>query len=101
MIHVIATVQCRPGCREDFLKEFHQIVPLVLAEDGCLEYGPTVDLSTDVDNQHRDEQRVTIIEKWESLDHLKAHLVAQHMLAYRPKVADYVEGAELRILENG
>ena len=101
MIHVIATVQCRPGCREDFLKEFDQIVPEVLAEDGCLEYGPTVDLATDVDNQHCDEHRVTIIEKWESLDHLKAHLVAPHMLVYRPKVADYVEGAQLRILENG
>ncbi|MCR9197557.1 MAG: antibiotic biosynthesis monooxygenase [Planctomycetaceae bacterium] len=101
MIHVIATVQCRPGCRADFLAEFHQIVPEVLAEDGCLEYGPTVDLTTDVDNQHCDEHRVTIIEKWESLEHLKAHLVAPHMLAYRPKVADYVDGAQLRILENG
>ena len=101
MIHVIATVHCRPGCREDFLVQFRQIVPDVLAEDGCLEYGPAVDTDTGLDNQHRDDNRVTIIEKWESLPHLEAHLVAPHMLAYRPKVSDFVESAELRVLEAG
>ena len=44
MIHVIATVEVTPGCREEFLAIFGDNVPNVLAEDGCLEYTPAVDL---------------------------------------------------------
>jgi quinol monooxygenase YgiN len=99
MVIVIATVTCTPGHRNDFLSEFHKIVADVLQEDGCIEYGPTLDAATDVGNQNVDENRVTIVEKWESLEALKAHLVAPHMEAYRPKVKNFVEASELRILE--
>ena len=51
MIFVIATIEIEAGRREDFLEEFHKIVPDVHAEDGCLEYGPTVDLETTIDAQ--------------------------------------------------
>jgi len=42
---------------------------------------------------------VTIIEKWESLKDLQAHLSAPHMLAYQEKVKDLVENVSLKILE--
>ncbi|MDG1894075.1 MAG: putative quinol monooxygenase [Fuerstiella sp.] len=99
MVIVIATVTCRSGCRNDFLSEFRKIVPEVLQEQGCIEYGPTIDTATDLGKQNINEDRVTIVEKWESLDALKAHLVAPHMEAYRPKVKDFVESSELRVLE--
>ena len=100
MIIVIATVELAEGTRDSFLTEFHNIVPSVLAEDGCIEYGPTVDAETDLEKQSRNANRVTIVEKWKSLDALKAHLVAPHMLEYRPKVADFVRNSELRILSH-
>lgn len=100
MIIVIATVQCKAGKRDSFLAEFQQIVPQVLEETGCIEYGPTVDATTDLANQDRNADRVTIVEKWESLATLQAHLVAPHMHAYRPKVKDFVASSELRVLEN-
>ena len=99
MVIVVATVTCTSGHRNDFLAEFCKIVPEVLQEVGCIEYGPTIDAATDIGNQNTDESRVTIVEKWESVDALKAHLVAPHMLAYRPKVKDFVVSSELRILE--
>ncbi|MDG2129303.1 MAG: putative quinol monooxygenase [Fuerstiella sp.] len=99
MVIVIATVICKSGHRTDFLNEFQKIVPEVLEEDGCIEYGPTVDTATDIGNQNVDENRVTIVEKWESKAALKAHLVAPHMEAYRPKVKVFVEASELRVLE--
>ncbi len=100
MIIVIATVQCTEGHREDFLQEFRSIVPTVLEEDGCIEYGPTVDAATDIGKQNKNGDRVTIVEKWESLEALKAHLVAPHMENYRPRVKDYVASSELRVLES-
>ena len=101
MITVVATVQCQPGHRADFLHEFHQIVPDVLQEKGCIEYGPTIDADSEIPGQHKEEDRITIVEKWESLDALQAHLVAPHMAAYRPKVKDFVASAELRVLTAG
>ena len=100
MIHVIATIELAPGSRDAFLQEFRKIIPDVRAEAGCIEYGPAVDAQTDLPNQARlGPDRVTIIEKWESLAALKAHSVAPHMQAYRPRVKDYVKGMELRVLD--
>ena len=99
MMIVIVTIVCKPGQREKFLKEFRAIVPEVLREDGCIDYGPTIDTPAGLGNQNTDEDRVTIVEKWTSLPSLKAHLVAPHMEAYRPKVQDFIESSELRILE--
>ena len=99
MIHVIATVQLVAGKREAFLAEFRKIIPLVRAEEGCLEYGPAVDLGTDITAQGpARENVVTVLEKWQSLDTLKKHLQAPHMVAYRPKVKDFVQSVQLQVL---
>ena len=100
MIFVIATIEVKPGKREAFLAEFNKNVPNVRAENGCLEYGPTVDARTDIKAQiPLRENVVTIVEKWESLQALHAHLVAPHMATYRERVKDYVVGATLQILD--
>ena len=39
MIHVVAKIEVVPGKRDAFLDEFHRLVPEVLAEEGCVEYG--------------------------------------------------------------
>jgi quinol monooxygenase YgiN len=100
MIHVIAAIEVAAGRRDDFLAEFHKVVPLVRQEQGCLEYGPAVDLATDISLQTplRDHV-VTVLEKWESLDALKAHLDAPHMAEYRERVEGLVAGLTLHILE--
>ena len=100
MIIVIATAEVVDGGREAFLERFHVIVPLVLGEAGCIEYGPTIDTATDISAQAPMRPNVvTIVEKWESLAHLEAHLVAPHMVEYRPKVKDLVVRTTLMILE--
>jgi quinol monooxygenase YgiN len=98
MIHVIATVDLQPGKRDAFLAEFRKLIPDVKREAGYIEYGPAIDAETDLPNQSRNPDRVVIIEKWETLAHLKAHAVAPHMQAYRPKVKDFVKSMELRVL---
>ena len=100
MIHVIATIELQPGTREKFLAELRQVVPKVRAEAGCLEYTPTVDAETTLPTQGpRRSEVVVIVERWESLPALEAHLVAPHMLEYRPKVREFISRVSLQILE--
>ncbi|MBN1910833.1 MAG: antibiotic biosynthesis monooxygenase [Pirellulales bacterium] len=100
MIHVIATIELAEGRREDFLNEFAQLAPKVRAEEGCIDYGPTVDVETNIPAQGPARADVvTIVERWESLDALEAHLMAPHMLEYRKAVKDMVRGTTLQILE--
>jgi len=99
MIYVIATLDLAPGTRGAFLAEFAKVMPLVHAEAGCIEYGPAIDADTDLPSQHRmGPDRVTIVEKWASLDALRKHDTAPHMQAYRGRVRDYVRGREIRVL---
>lgn len=100
MIHVIAVIELKPDSRQKFLAEFAQIVPEVKAEAGCIEYGATIDKATGIERQAplRDNV-VTIVEKWEDVASLEAHLNAPHMGVYREKVKDFVVSGKLHILE--
>ena len=99
MICVIATIEVAEGRRQGFLTEFRKVVPKVLAEAGCLEYAPMIDVDTGIGPQlHARPDAVTIVEKWESVESLEAHLIAPHMVDYRKAVKDLVKGSSLRIL---
>ena len=100
MIHVIATIELAPNSREVYLTEFRKIIDDVRAEQGCIEYGPAIDASTDLSNQAKvGPDKVVVIEKWADVAALKAHSVAPHMQAYRVNVKDYVRGVHLLVLD--
>jgi quinol monooxygenase YgiN len=99
MIHVIATIKTAPGKRDDFLVAFSELVPDVQAEAGCIEYGPAVDLPTALNSEPTRDEIVTVIEKWDSVEALHAHLKAPHMLRYRDRVKDIVASIAIRVLE--
>jgi len=99
LIVVLATIELNPGKRNEFLAEFHKIVAPVRAEAGCLEYFPATDHATNLPNQPvARENTVVVVEKWESIAHLEAHLIAPHMMSYRPRVKEFVKSVSLQIL---
>ena len=100
MLHVLATIDMVEGQRTAFLAEFHKLVPLVRAEEGCIEYGAAVDVPTAIPVQSpvRDDV-VMVVEKWTTLDALNAHLAAPHMAEYRQRVAGLVLNVTLQILQ--
>lgn len=100
MINVIASITVKPEHLEEFIGIFKANISNVLEEDGCIEYAATVDFKTDTPIQAIDANVVTIIEKWESYSHLQAHFVVPHMVEYKAKVEDMVEGLSLKILES-
>ena len=100
MIQVIATIELKPGCREDFLPLLNDNVPKVKAEDGCLAYDPFVDIDSGLPFQGEiSVDVVTLVEAWSSVEALQAHLKAPHMAAYREKVKDMVTSVTIQVLK--
>ena len=81
MIHILAIITAKPGKRDEVLGHFRANMPAVHAEAGCLEYGPAIDAEGGPGAKYGSDTFV-VIEKWESLDHLKAHAASPHMQAY-------------------
>ena len=98
MIHVIASIKIKVGQLDEFIELFKANVPNVLKEEGCIEYLPTIDLETVLPPQLIEPHVLTVIEKWESLDALYAHLNAPHMLKFKEDAKDLIESISLKIL---
>ena len=99
MITVVASVELKPNVKDQFLQHFLEIVPAVHQEEGCREYYPAVDIDSGIASQSQNENLVTILEKWDSLDALRDHLVAPHMNDYRKKIQGLVVSVSLKILQ--
>ncbi|MCP4477754.1 MAG: antibiotic biosynthesis monooxygenase [Planctomycetaceae bacterium] len=99
MITVVASIELKPNAKSQFLKHFLEIVPAVHQEVGCQEYYPAIDVDSGISSQSKNEDSVTILEKWDSLEALRDHLVAPHMTAYRDKIQDLVISVSLKILQ--
>ena len=97
MIHVLAIITAKPGMRESVLQAFRANVPNVRAEQGCIEYGAAVDADPAGKTIFGPDTFV-VIEKWESLDALKAHAAAPHMAAYGAKTKEMLASRVIHIL---
>jgi len=100
MINVIASIKVKEGLRDDYIEIFKSNIPAVLEEEGCIRYAPAVDIDTGIAVQELDPNVVTVIEKWNTLEDLRAHLEAPHMLAFRERVKGMIEDVSLKILKN-
>src|SRR5260370_17460050 len=76
MIRVVAIVTAKPGRREELLTQFRALVPTVHAEQGCIEYQPTIDAEGFGSSQAKmGSDAFIVIETSPSPDALKAHPV--------------------------
>jgi quinol monooxygenase YgiN len=99
MIHVVAVVTAKPGKREEILTHFRANAPACRAEKGCIEYGPAVDAENALAFQTKyGPDTFLVIEKWESMEALKAHAAAPHMAAYAAKVKEMIASRTIHIL---
>jgi quinol monooxygenase YgiN len=99
VIHVVAVITAKPGMREAILREFRLNMPAVHAEKGCIEYGPAID-TPDVGKFQTPfgADTFVVIEKWESLEALRAHAAAPHMSAYAAKTKDMIANRVIHVL---
>jgi quinol monooxygenase YgiN len=102
MIHVVAVITAKPGMREQILEAFRANMPTVHAEKGCIEYGPAVDADGAGAIQTKfGPDTFVVIEKWESLDALRAHGASPHMAAYAAKTRDMIASRVIHVLQPG
>ncbi len=101
MIHVLAVITAKPGMRDTILGHFRANVPAVRAEHGCIEYGAAIDAANAPALQTPwGPDTFIVIEKWESMDALKAHAAAPHMAAYGAKTKEFIASRVIHILES-
>jgi quinol monooxygenase YgiN len=95
---------------QSFLKHSRTILSKIIKEKGCRwEYYPTIGQDAGLQHvkpgaempvQDFDENLVTIIEKWDSVEFLRDNLASLHMQEYRKRVKELVEGTpKLKVLQ--
>ncbi|MCW9032940.1 MAG: antibiotic biosynthesis monooxygenase [Alphaproteobacteria bacterium] len=99
LVHVVAIITAEPGKRAEVLTAFNENVPNVRAEDGCIEYGATIDTADVGPFQTQFGLDIfVVIEKWQSLNHLKAHSASPHMASYAAKTKDLIADKVIHVL---
>jgi quinol monooxygenase YgiN len=99
MIDVIAIITAKPGKRAAILQAFHANIPAVHAEEGCIEYGPAIDAEGVGSLQTPfGADTFVVLEKWASLDHLKAHGRSPHMKAYADQTRELIANRVIHVL---
>ncbi|WP_186140154.1 putative quinol monooxygenase [Burkholderia gladioli] len=90
-IAVVATIIAKPGMEDKLLEQVGTIVGPTRLEAGALQY----DLHRDRD----DPRRFVFFERWESEAALAAHAQSAHILAYRKAAVDFIDSAEIRVMQ--
>src|SRR5258708_22674843 len=99
MIHVAAIITAKPGKRAAILEAFRANVPAVRAEQGCIEYRAAVDAENALPFQKKwGDHAFLVIEKWDSMDALKAHAAAPPMAAYRSQTRVLITRPQIHLL---
>jgi quinol monooxygenase YgiN len=98
MIHVVAIITTNPGQRETVLQAFRANVPAVHGEDGCIEYGATIDADAGSIQTKFGPDTFVVVEKWASLDALRAHAASPHMAAYAAKTKPMIAKRVIHVL---
>jgi quinol monooxygenase YgiN len=100
MIQVVAILKTKPGMREQMLAAYRDNVAAVRAEDGCISYEAMIDVNAEAPWFAKfGPDCFVVVEKWASLDALKAHAAAPHMKAYGAKTKDWIAERAIHVLE--
>lgn len=99
MINVIAIITAHPGKRDELIAAFNDVVPLVHQEQGCIEYQPVTDTDNEGSQAKIGSDSYMVIEKWETMDHLRAHAASSHMAEFGKKAGHLVADRKVYVLD--
>ena len=101
-VWVLCRFDLKPDAsRADYVERTKAVLAAVRAEKGCLEYRLLGDAATDWDKPQRfGERTLWMLEKWESVAALQAHLQTPHMKAFGPTVRPMRSASTFHVLED-
>ena len=101
-VWVLCRFDLKPDAsRADYVEKTKAVLAAVRAEKGCLEYRLLGDAATDWDKPQRfGERTLWMLEKWESVAALQAHLQTPHMEAFGPTVRPMRSASTFHVLED-
>lgn len=99
-VHVLAVITTKPGMRDQVLGLFRANVPAVLAEDGCIEYGATIDCAEAGFAAKYGDDSFVVVEKWESMAALGAHATSPHMKAYGASTKEMLADRVIHVMSD-
>ena len=87
--------------RTEYIAKTAAVIDTVRAEKGCCEYRLLGDAVTDWEKPQRfGDRTLWMLEKWESIDALKAPLQTPHMKAFGPSVRPLRSNGTFHVLED-
>ena len=101
-VWVLCRFDLKPDAdRAAYLARTKSVLAAVRAEPGCREYRLLGDAETDWDKPQRfGDRTLWMLEKWGSVDELKAHLATPHMKAFGPTVRGMRTSSTFHVLED-
>jgi quinol monooxygenase YgiN len=90
MIFVISTNRVKPGSADAVRTAAAPCRIETLKEEGCLSY--------DLNQSTSDPDLFVFVERWETRDHLAAHLETAHLKAWRAAAAEFVISRNVEII---
>ena len=100
-VYVLCRFDLKPDADTgDYAAKTLGVVPMVRAESGCRMYTLLKDAQTDWEKPQRFGARTMwMLEKWDSIEALMAHLETPHMKAFGPTVRDMRTNSTFHVLE--
>lgn len=83
MIRVVAKNFLKEGKKEEAIKIFKKLVEMTVIEKGCIEY----EVFEDIKNPNT----LTMLEQWESMEDLTAHMNSEHFKTLVPQLGEFME----------
>lgn len=102
-VYVLCRFDLKPGADvADYVAKTRAVVPTVRAEDGCLGYALVRDADVGAWDKPMKfgERTLWCVERWASVEALKAHLNTPHMKAFGPTVRDLRAASTFHVLES-
>jgi lysophospholipase L1-like esterase/quinol monooxygenase YgiN len=101
-VWVLCRFDLKPdAARADYLAKTKGVLAAVRAEPGCCEYRLLGDAETDWTKPQRfGDRTLWMLEKWLSVEELKAHLDTPHMKAFGPSVGPMRASSSFHVLED-
>lgn len=102
MIHVVAMITAKPGYRAELLDRFLSVLPIVHAEDGCIEYRPILDNNAGLEGEREalGPDSYIVVEKWASAEALDAHAATEHMRQYNKDAGGLIANRVLYVMRD-